>query len=538
MAANSSNATVIEALVVTLGLDPKQYLKAKDDVERKNKQFRDSTKKQGDDLAKTLGDLAKSAATLFLGFESARAGLSWLAGLNVGSATLGRFSKNLGESVHSVEAWSNSVELAGGTAADAESDLQNLSNSITALRATGEVSPLLLLLQRMNVSLYDAQGSVRKLTDIYKDLGDKLQGYSRADAFNLARQAGLSESTFNLIEEETNARQRLLDLGEQNAKQNEASTQSAAEAQAQWRNLRKEIDNAGRDLNDEFMPAIQFILKFVASAALVIGNRIHAIGDFIGNFAAVVGALLKGNVRDAASIARDLINTDDARKKKEDADIARIWAGVGAPPGSTAGPPRAGATGLNVRNNNPGNIRYAGQNSAVGADARGFAIFPNLATGIREANRQLDLYASRGVNTIADIVSKWAPRSENDTASYIAAVAKQLGKGANDQLTAADRQRLLQAIFNQEANGKTSSTDIIGALSPAAGAAATARFAAAASSPNSTAGAPSAASGNTNVQIDQINVVTQATDADGIASDLAPALKRKGVVAQADSGMS
>jgi hypothetical protein len=40
------------------------------------------------------------------------------------------------------------------------------------------------------------------------------------------------------------------------------------------------------------------------------------------------------------------------------------------------------------------------------------------------------------------------------------------------------------------------------------------------------------------VQIDETVINTQATDANGIASTIAPALQRKGVVAQANSGLS
>jgi hypothetical protein len=42
----------------------------------------------------------------------------------------------------------------------------------------------------------------------------------------------------------------------------------------------------------------------------------------------------------------------------------------------------------------------------------------------------------------------------------------------------------------------------------------------------------------TGVQSDNIEITTQATDAEGIAAELPGALPRKGVVAQADTGMN
>ena len=43
-----------------------------------------------------------------------------------------------------------------------------------------------------------------------------------------------------------------------------------------------------------------------------------------------------------------------------------------------------------------------------------------------------------GQRTITDIISKWAPSSENDTASYIKEVAGYMGVGANDEINLAD----------------------------------------------------------------------------------------------------
>ena len=74
-------------------------------------------------------------------------------------------------------------------------------------------------------------------------------------------------------------------------------------------------------------------------------------------------------------------------------------------------------------------------------------------------------------------------------------------------------------------------------LGPNANALATAQFANT-QTPN---GGGAAAPGNTNstsVQIDSITVQTQATDADGVAAELPGAIKRKGVVAQADTGLT
>ena len=81
------------------------------------------------------------------------------------------------------------------------------------------------------------------------------------------------------------------------------------------------------------------------------------------------------------------------------------------------------------RNNNPGNIRTSGDNwqGADGSNA-GFVNFNNPEYGVRAVAK--NLYTSQethGNDSVADIISRWAPPSENDTDAYINKVAKDLG---------------------------------------------------------------------------------------------------------------
>lgn len=67
------------------------------------------------------------------------------------------------------------------------------------------------------------------------------------------------------------------------------------------------------------------------------------------------------------------------------------------------------------RNNNPGNLRYAGQAGATGADDSGFAIFDSYDDGFAALINQLQLDASRNPNwTLQDFVNNYAPPSDNN----------------------------------------------------------------------------------------------------------------------------
>lgn len=88
------------------------------------------------------------------------------------------------------------------------------------------------------------------------------------------------------------------------------------------------------------------------------------------------------------------------------------------------------------RNFNPLNLRAKGN---AGRDSGGFAKYTDDESGWEAARRQLSLYYTRDkLNTINGIITKWAPPSENDTASYIKQVSKAMGVDANEKLDLSD----------------------------------------------------------------------------------------------------
>jgi hypothetical protein len=105
-----------------------------------------------------------------------------------------------------------------------------------------------------------------------------------------------------------------------------------------------------------------------------------------------------------------------------------------------------------VRTNNPLNLSFANQPNAIGTDGR-FAVFQTPEEGVAASVRQLQLYGQRGLNTIDQIVSRWAPPSENNTPAYIQAVAQRVGVSPNQEIDLSDpniMRRLVNAMSVQE----------------------------------------------------------------------------------------
>lgn len=90
------------------------------------------------------------------------------------------------------------------------------------------------------------------------------------------------------------------------------------------------------------------------------------------------------------------------------------------------------------RNNNPLNIRnnkayrWSGQ---IGVDNDGFCRFDNVISGLRAAIALVRTYNDRyDLHSVRDIISRWAPPTENNTERYIINVCHATGMNQFDDV--------------------------------------------------------------------------------------------------------
>jgi len=115
-----------------------------------------------------------------------------------------------------------------------------------------------------------------------------------------------------------------------------------------------------------------------------------------------------------------------------------------------------------IRNNNPGNIDYVPANKWRGqlppnpALEKRFARFDTPENGIRALAKLLLTYQTKhGLKTVAQIIGRWAPATENNTNAYAEAVAKAMGvtSYANIDLRSPAMLRPMVAAIIQHENG-------------------------------------------------------------------------------------
>lgn len=217
-------------------------------------------------------------------------------------------------------------------------------------------------------------------------------------------------------------------------------------------------------------------------------NFIDQMSEFskmLNMIADLLNAIKDGRWADAASIGKQLLNqggdkpsampmvTDSANgtadwiKEHWGFDPRRVGRTVRGWFGDNEPDQIEQAAKRGERNNNPGNLNFAGQAGAELERPGGrFARFDTAFDGLRALSRQLMLYAGRGINSVEKIISTWAPASDNNnTAAYIQAVSQRLGVDPRVALNMKDPQTmsaLMSSIIHHENGRNIYSRELIG----------------------------------------------------------------------------
>jgi hypothetical protein len=102
------------------------------------------------------------------------------------------------------------------------------------------------------------------------------------------------------------------------------------------------------------------------------------------------------------------------------------------------------------RNNNPGNIRINGdlfQGEIRPSKDKSFKQFETMAYGYRAIFRILrNYYNNYHLDTIRNMITRWAPPKENHTEKYIQFVSGYSGIPADDPININDREQMIRIV--------------------------------------------------------------------------------------------
>lgn len=588
--------TIIDSLVVTLGLDSSGFKKGQTEV----KKGLDDTRKNADQTAKDMEAAGKRAASFF---GSIRTELLALVGVTLSAQGIKTFitnmtsdlmrlgieSRALDISAKSLDGWERAAAAAGSTAERMAGTLGNFQKTLTNIRTGGgQDDPLFGALAsfagatgaNFDYQNDNAEKIMRKIASNWGKLSkDAQRRFGGMFGFDNATQQGLANGS--LVQD--------ADRFAKISRATDEATRKALEFNRRLQEMKQNFTAASQVLYEALIPYIEKLIpliekfgiwisthgpeisKFFSDTADEINKVVDAVGGlenalklllvFVGgkwllgmtsSIGGVRGALTAlGRVSMIAGLVELQKYAEQLEKKYSwltnnpvtnflnsgaGTDTTTEWGkqlhdwifektGIQLPRGDGyKSAPRG------IRNNNPGNLNYAGQAGATmeGGEGGRFAVFESMQHGVAALYKQLQLYFKRGINTLSSIVKTYAPASDNNNVdAYISALTKATGKGANEVLDSGDTAtiaRLMKGIVDHE-NGKgyISSSDIMGGIQLGAGSSASRNM-------------PATAGSQTNINIGKIDMQTSAGNANALGADIQRNLQRNRLVNPAMSG--
>jgi hypothetical protein len=264
---------VVDALVITLGLDSSQFRKDQVAVADSSKKLKEKLVKDGKDVEKSGKDAAESWGSLkkeIMGVAAAFLGLDAIKNA-VGDVT--KFNKEVSQSAQSIgvstqelSAWGMAVERMGGDANSARASLQHLADIFNELKS-GKASPETFfwfskLMAEGGVKLNAAKPMLEQLPQIAEGLKHIAQTQGAARALFVGKQLGLDDGTIRLLMQGKDAVRGIVEDMRKLAPTAEQIDKTNQLYRA-WVELKQIFESLANVLTANFAPAFQAIIEKV-----------------------------------------------------------------------------------------------------------------------------------------------------------------------------------------------------------------------------------------------------------------------------------
>ena len=486
-------ATVIDSLLIELGLDAsgfdKSQKKAVDSLKKMEDQANKSSKqnqKGAKETAESFDKVTESVMKLGVAAFGVAGLKSLITSVTQNNTQLNRQSNMLGINVNSLAAWGQAVKAMGGNAEDFAASMQNMEGGLTAFSLGLGGEEVFTGLTRLGVGLKNGKVDLLELSKALIKVKEE-KGIQAALALSAPL---MGADTFYLL---TQSVDKTKELVEQQANLNRI-TQEGAQQSAAFTEKTVALETSMMGLKNSIMGQLYPSLNALADIA------ISAMEAFKGLDTSLGGAASKKAVAAFESVSSPLtvIAVESGLiPLRQGLRVAALYNSLTGKSGTPA--PGMSGDSLTQRLHNPGGLKFANQPGATLGEG-GFAKFETEEAGIAAQNALLNSKASQGMNTLRKLIYGsnghlgWlgSPSGQDykDAPSYLADMVKRTGMNPDQVISNWDLVRRAQAGHEAGTANTISVSN----------------------------------------QINTLNVHTQATDADGIAKDMNAAIQQRAVI--------
>lgn len=255
-------ATVIDSLLIELGLDSSKFDTAQKKSIEQLRKFDEQSQKTSKNTqleSKRTAEGFEKATSSLIAFGTAFVGLqsfsSFANAMTATNAALGRNANLFSMSGRELDAWGGVLKSVGGDASSFQSSIQAMQSGIAGIKL-GDAA-ILTPLARLG-----ALGSIdldKNTVDIYK-LADALKSFRDANGeqltYTLAQQLGLNKETFMVLEQGSSVVRGLYEENYKLSGITEINTKQAQKLQTEWGMVDVAFTGVKNRIMDELYPTL------------------------------------------------------------------------------------------------------------------------------------------------------------------------------------------------------------------------------------------------------------------------------------------
>lgn len=545
-------SNIIDAFLVTFGMDAKDFKHGAEEVNQDQEKLRNEAKKTANELkqqGKEAGEFFKeliAKAGEFLGLMAGIESLKEFTKETLEAQDAGiKFAKMMDLDVEELQGWQRAVQLEGGSAEGLNSSLRTMTSNLALIAIHGPRAQMALRLFA-GLGINEAEIKGKNAIQVMSLLSEKMQGMSGGMALGLGMRLGLDEGTIRLLMKGKEGVAELVEQEKALGTYTEADAEKAEKFNDDMENVKIQFEQTGQRMLAVFMPALQMVAdgllaigKWAKEHPQIIQSALIGIAAAVGVVAAslvpvVIELLPIELVVLAIAAAVGLVAAgvyylySEWKKWTEggESSLGKLFAFIRA---AWEQVKNFFTTSFNaIRQTISDFIDYVVGYfqflwAVITLDGPGIqAAWDKMTTALGRIMKRLFNYVLYELGYFIGTMTKawdamWAHMKEKAAESLMA-----IAKWWHD-LNPVVKFALVQASG--------------GALATLSAMPSTMPHSSAALSPSITSVSTSQGGSSRSVSISEMNIHTQATDAKGIAADMHSAITQSGLVGQADTGM-
>ena len=295
-------ATLIDAFLVSLGLDTTNFKKGVEEAEEGQKQTRESAdktashmKEKGPEAGEFFKELIAKAGE-FLGVMMSVEALKSFAEGELEAEDAGvKLARMMDVNVQELQGWQRAVKLEGGSAEDFNASLRRTTSNLALIAIHGPRAQMALRLFA-GLGIHEAELKGKNAIQVFEMLSEKMKGMSGGMALGLGMRLGLSEGTIRLL---MKGKEGVAELVEEEKRLGTYTEEEGAKAE--------EFNDTMENAKIQFAMVGKEVLSSVVPALQGFANILIAIGDWAKKHPAIIKSAIVGITAAVVALSAALV---------------------------------------------------------------------------------------------------------------------------------------------------------------------------------------------------------------------------------------